>query len=361
MSNLMKEFGTAVSNADFLSNDWLLEHCDPTKWDAPSTHDIDGVELVGDPGMKFWSDTKAWSNPGRVNFKIVDQQHLADTITTQGIIPSRVVYFDVDTDETINGMHRRAASIILGIPAWMHQGVRFENELARVRFANASNWTTNLYSKDPSIDDVKAGVCHALTLVGAYDKKGITHEVRTHGPGLTNKQASTLVNKIYSLCMFDATLELEGRYRELNNETIMPLINRIRADHSDIEPWVRDYYDNPDAIVIIVNGKNFESRVGAILSRSSQAMLADKPLHVIFSVPIPEAKESLACKRNKFFTLNFDNLENRLLDMQGKSHTDKNRREFPWNHPDCEHRTVAQDTINEEDIPLIKVVNRNFN
>jgi hypothetical protein len=90
-------------------------------------------------------------------------------------------------------------------------------------------------------------------------------------------------------------------------------------------------------------------------------MLADKPLHVIFSVPIPEAKESLACKRNKFFTLNFDNLENRLLDMQGKSHTDKNRREFPWNHPDCEHRTVAQDTINEEDIPLIKVVNSNFN
>ena len=361
MSNLMNEFGTAVSNADFLSNDWLPEHCDPTKWDAPSTHGIDGVELVGDPGMKFWSDTKAWSNPGRVNFKIVDQQHLADSIATQGIIPSRVVYFDVDTDETINGMHRRAASIILGIPAWMHQGVRFENELARVRFANASNWTTNLYSKDPSIDDVKAGVCHALTLVGAYDKKGITYEVRTHGPGLTNKQASTLVNKIYSLCMFDTTLELEGRYRELNNETIMPLINRIREDHSDIEPWVRDYYDNPDAIVIIVNGKNFESRVGAILSKSSQAMLADKPLHVIFAVPIPEAKESLACKRNKFFTLNFDNLENRLLDMQGKSHTDKNRREFPWNHADCQHRTVAQDTINEEDIPLIKVVNRNFN
>ena len=115
MSNLMNEFGTAVSNADFLSNDWLLEHCDPTKWDAPSTHDIDGVELVGDPGMKFWSDTKAWSNPGRVNFKIVDQQHLADSIATQGIIPSRVVGFDVVKYPTKNRIHMGAAEKIPGI------------------------------------------------------------------------------------------------------------------------------------------------------------------------------------------------------------------------------------------------------
>ena len=52
-----QEFDTNVSNADFLSADWRIEHCDPEKWEKPSTHDIPGVELVGDPHMKLWSET----------------------------------------------------------------------------------------------------------------------------------------------------------------------------------------------------------------------------------------------------------------------------------------------------------------
>ena len=68
--SLSEELGTVVSNADFWSADWrLIEHCDPEKWEKPSTHDIPGVELVGDPHMKLWSDTVAWNNPGRKNFK----------------------------------------------------------------------------------------------------------------------------------------------------------------------------------------------------------------------------------------------------------------------------------------------------
>ena len=63
--SLSEELGTVVSDADFLSADWRLEHCNPENWEKPSTHDISGVELVGDPHMKLWSETKGWKNPGR--------------------------------------------------------------------------------------------------------------------------------------------------------------------------------------------------------------------------------------------------------------------------------------------------------
>ena len=112
-----------MSDADFLSADWRPEHCNPENWEKPSTHGIPGVELVGDPHMKLWSETKSWKNPGRKNFKQSTVIHLSDKIATEGIIPSRVIYYDVDTDETNNGGHRRGASEIRNIPGWMHQGV----------------------------------------------------------------------------------------------------------------------------------------------------------------------------------------------------------------------------------------------
>ena len=86
--SLAQEFDTVVSIADFLSDDWLPEHCDPEKWEKPSTHGIPGVELVGDPHMKLWSDTVAWNNPGRKNFKQSTVIHLNDKIETEGIIPA---------------------------------------------------------------------------------------------------------------------------------------------------------------------------------------------------------------------------------------------------------------------------------
>ena len=70
-------------------------------------------------------------------------------IETKGIIPSRVIYYDVDTGETINGAHRRGLSEILGIPGWMAQGVRFGSEAAKIRFANVSNHVDELYHLAP--------------------------------------------------------------------------------------------------------------------------------------------------------------------------------------------------------------------
>ena len=352
---------TSVSNADFLSADWRLEHCDPEKWEKPSTHDVPGVELVGTPHMKLWSETKSWKNPGRKNFKQSAVIHLSDKIATEGIIPSRVVYYDVDADETNNGGHRRGASGIRNIPGWMHQGLRFANELAKIRFANASNHVEGLFNSEPTKDDVKEGVRAALKQIGEYDKQTIREEVRIQGPGLTDKQKDDIVNVLYSDCMFDENMKSCSRYRDLNNNNVEALLKLIRMEHSQEEPWVKDYWDNDDEITICINASNFESRVGAILSGAALACKADKPFHIIFTVPIPSGKETLGSKREKFFSTHLQSLEDRLLDLQGKSHSDKNRRDFPWNHHDCQHRTVAQDTENESTIPLIKVKNRKFN
>lgn len=352
---------TPVSNADFLSADWRIEHCDPEKWEKPSTHDIPGVELVGDPHMKLWSDTVAWNNPGRKNFKQSTVIHLSDKIETEGIIPSRVVYYDVETDETNNGCTRRGASGIRSIPGWMHQGVRFANELAKIRFANASNHVEGLFNSEPTKDDVKEGVRAALKQIGEYDKQTIREEVRIQGPGLTDKQKDDIVNALYSDCMFDENMKSCSRYRDLNNDNVNALLKLIRNEYSEEEPWVAEYWDNDDEITICINAANFESRVGAIMTVAAKASTVDKPLHIIFTVPIPVGKETLNSKRDKFFSMHLESLEDRLLNIQGKSLTNKNRRDFSWNHSDCQHRTVAQDTESESTIPLIKIKNRNFN
>jgi hypothetical protein len=359
--SLAQEFDTPVSNADFLSADWRPEHCNPENWEKPSTHNIPGVMLVGDPHMKFWSETKSWNNPGRKNFKQSTVIHLSDKIETEGIIPSRVVYYDVETDETNNGAHRRGASEIRNIPGWMHQGVKFENELAKIRFANASNHVEGLFNSEPTKDDVKEGVRAALKQIGEYDKQTIRDEVRIQGPGLTDKQRDDIVNSLYSDCMFDKNMKPSSRYRELNNDNVNELLKLIRKEYSEEETWVVEYWDNDDEITICINAANFESRIGAILNVAALAVVADKPLHIIFTVPIPMGKETLGSKRDKFFSMHLESLEDRILNIQGKALTDKNRRDFAWNHPDCQHRTVAQDTENESTIPLIRVKNRNFN
>jgi hypothetical protein len=364
--SLAQEFDTPVSNADFLSADWRPEHCDPTVWEEPSTHGIDNVELVDTPHMRFWLDTSSWNNPGRKKFKQSNVIHFADLIATKGIIPSRVVYYDVDTMETINGAHRRGASAIRNIPGWMHQGVKFtgtdaQKLLAKIRFANASNHVVGLYNNEPTKDDVKVAVAASLKLIGEYDKSVIREEVRIQGPGLTDKQKDDIVNSLYSDCMFDENMKPSSRYRDLNNNNVETLLKEIRDNHSDTEPWVVKYWDNDDEITICINAANFESRVGAVTTVAAKASMADKPLHIIFTVPIPVGKETLNSKRDKFFSMHLQSLEDRILNIQGKALSDKNRRDFPWNHSDCQHRTVAQDTENESTIPLIKVKNRNFN
>ena len=355
-SALNEVLKTDPSIADFLCQHWRPEHCDPSVWEAPSTYDVADVELVGDPHMKLWSETTAWDNPGRNKILQKDIKHFADVIETEGIIPSRVVYYDVDTDETNNGAHRRGLSVILGIPGWMHQGVRFLTKTAKIRFANVSNHVEELYHLAPKKQDIKIAVSETLNLEKTFSKQAIRSEVQLQGVGLTERQRLDVINDLYSDFMLDDRMITTERYRDLNNDNVERLLNAIEEE----DPWVKDFWLNDDEYTICVNAGNFESRIGSLLASAAIASQNDKPLHIVFVVPIPKGKETLTSKREKFFSMHLDSLEERMIKIYGLADNAKSHRMFPWNHADAEHRAVGQDTQNEGNV-LIKVSNRSYN
>jgi len=105
--------------------------------------------------------------------------------------------------------------------------------------------------------------------------------------------------------------------------------------------------------------KNFEARIGSIITQASIARTNNAPLHMIFSVDVPTGKETLDSKREKVFSSWLPRLEDKLMNISGQ--TEMHRASFPWNHPDAEHRFVAQDNNKEEFDSLIKIPNRSYN
>lgn len=347
---------TNPSIADFLCQHWRPEHCKPELWEEPSTYGVPDVELVGKPHMKLWSDTTAWDNPGRKSTSTKDIRHFADVIETEGIVPSRVVYYDVDTDETNNGAHRRGLSALLDIPGWMHQGVKFGSKAAKIRFANVSNHVEELYHLAPNKNDIKTAVEQTLKLEESFSKQAIRDEVQLQGVGLTERQRLDIINTLYTDFSLDDRMVTTERYRDLNNDNVGKLLDAIEDD----EPWVKDFWKNDDEYTICVNAGNFESRIGSLLASTAIAAENDKPLHIVFVVPVPKGKETLTSKREKFFSMHLASLEERLVNVCGLTDNTRSRRMFPWNHPDAQHRAVGQDTQNEGNI-LIEVTNRSFN
>ena len=357
---LAKTLGIPVSNSDFITEIWKSDHCDPKNWNyEPSTYGVAGAHLVGTPEMKFWSDTEDNDNPGRYEFKISDIIRLEEEINTHGIDPKNgsIVYYDVDAEDTINGKHRRGYSRRKGIPGWMMQGVRFDSSVARIRFALLSNTREVHVHKNASAEDVYTAVKHVLQELGEYSRELITSEVKSLGWHLSESKRDAIRDKIYMELQFDPNSRSAERFVTQNNTTISDLLQKIKL----VDDWVLDYWENDATITLCINLQNFESRVGALLSANGRAVEEDKPLHLIFCVPTPEGKETLTTKREKFFSTYLESVEDRLLSSFGFQRNIKNRAMFAWNHPDCEHRAVSQDTENEDLNTLIRVKNREFN
>lgn len=343
MTTLNEIFDTPVSNADFLCKWWKPEHCIPEAWEEPSTHGVPDVELVGAMHMLSFDITSSWKNPGRVEHKQSDVKEFADEVETKGIIPSRPIYYDVDDYTTVNGRKRREVAAKLGIPGWMHQGVKFKNRVAKIRFSNASNHVDKIYNLDPTRNDIENGVREVLNELDTFTKDVIRNEVNLQGPGLTDKARYGLTDKLYGENLVKNGAKPLERYLDLNNNLISTILEELRGKDS----WVDSIWYNDDEFTICVNSKQFEQRVGSLTSIAALATEADKPLHIIFCVPLPEGKETLTCKRKKFFSMHMKSLEDRLLRLQGKTLDDRNRRDFPWNHPDAQHRAIGQETETE--------------
>ena len=350
--------GIEVSESDYVSDHWGVDHCDPNAWTyTPHNYEVPGVELIGGKEMKFFSDfTGFWNNPTRAEFKMSDAHAMADRIETDGIDTTcQIIYYDIDDNSRVNGGHREEAARILNIPGWMCQAVRFADEQAKIEFASSSNILTQILHKNPTVKDVESTVRTILNLVTTYDETLLKEKISFHGRHLTTKQRNAILDTLSIELRVSGKIACGDRYQEFNEDRV----NKLFAEYSEIDPWLEDYWFNDDEYTIYINVANITSRAGGLLEINRNAKNADKPLHIVFSTKLPNGKETLETKREKFWTTHMQRLEQLAMDAHdmGEIH----RRNYRWNHPDCEHRVIAQDHKFEKGKAVVKFPNRNFN
>ena len=341
---------TLIENL-FVSEHWGLDHCDPAAWTyEPSTYGVEGVELVGSKEMKLWSELNGyWVNPGRKEgTSTADVFRLKEEILENGIKTkdTSVVYYDVDTNQRVNGGHRNETSDQLNIPGWMMQGVRFANEVAKIKFATKSNNRKNTIHKNSSEEDVKAAVREIVNLEGEFSKEHIKELVADLGWHFTDKKRNNIVDAIFMEIKFEGKCKCAERYSAWNGTKL-----KLFVEHSE-DPWFKNVYNNDCEYSHYVNGDHFEARVGPLLKTLALAMKDDKPLHIIFSVSVENIDRKPLDKRREDFWNDIKCLENRLIDIGYLS--EKHRKNFAGNHLECAHRTLPQDNQRENENYLIK-------
>ena len=356
MNNIDQDLLSKPSN-QFVSQYWGIDHCDPDSWDyVPSTYGVKGVHLVGTPEMKLFSElTGNWTNPGRSHgINLGKCEEMIEDIRDNGIDTKNgsMIYWDVDDSSKINAYHREYVTAELKIPGWMGQGVRFDNEKAKIIFACKSNNRKELIHNNTSVKDVESTVRRVLELESTYTKKEIQDKVHYIGDHFSTTTRNKIVNNLL-VEFISKGLKSGERYTPHNADTVWRLLNEID------NPWVEDYYKNEDEVSNYVYVKNFDSRIGSIITQASIARTNNAPLHMIFSVEVPTGKETLDSKREKVFSTWLPRLEDKLMNLSGQ--TEMHRANFPWNHPDAEHRFVAQDNNKEKFDSLIKIPNRSYN
>ena len=361
--------------APFLSDHWRPEHCDPANWDyVPSTYGVEGVKLVGSPHMKLWDELTSdnRSNPGRkggVDFASAEK--LQKDIVKNGIDSKNgsMIYYDVDTGLKVNAFHREYTSSRLNIPGWMAQGVRFDSPVAKIRFCTRSNNRINFQHNNTSVADVEVAVRKVLACSPPVTKDAIGKEIDFLGWHLSESTRDSIKDKLFSEYVCSG-VKLGVRYIPHNQNTIKLLISKFeyvrgRAKNPPAETvdWYNNIWNNPDEHCLVIYMSHVEGRIGSIMSSNQKAVNDNKPLHILFAVPVPKGKTSLYTKREKCFSTELFSVEERMLNAFGK---DKGIGEFhramlSWNHPDCQHRFVAQDSENERFDELIYVPNREYN
>ena len=340
------------SCSDFICSYWGADHCDPNYWSyQPSTYGVEGVEIAVGPHMKAWSDLKSWVNPGRadgVDYGKVDQ--LCQDIEENGIkTDCQMIYYDVDTNERNNGEHREVASRQLGITGWMMVGVRFKTEQAKIRFALVSNKKKIDVFNPIKAKDIEATVRELMSLTQMTDEE-IKKECRDLGKGAIGKpEWEKIHNKLIAERRLTGKCDGAERLYEWNETAWESFIKE--SDDS----WLIDYWNNDSEITLYINEKNWDHRIGSIISAADQAASSNKPLHFVVGVKL-RSNEELDTTRKKIMTDRVKSLGRKISNVFGLNY-DRQSSLLPWNHPDCEHRFLPQDSLKENAKKLIKLSN----
>tara|TARA_Y100000004_G_scaffold9265_1_gene10165 strand:- start:217 stop:1245 length:1029 start_codon:yes stop_codon:yes gene_type:complete len=330
---------TAVLNSTFISQYWDANDCEPSKWCyTPSTYGVEGVELVGEKKVKAWEDFNSWVNPGRadgVDFGKVDA--LVEDIKENGINrDSQVIYYDVETKELINGDHRKHASLALSIFGWMVQGVRFDNDQAKVRFALMSNKRKTDVFNPVSYKDIEAAVRELMDL-GPMTDDEIKAECREMGRNSISKPRwEELHNKLIAERRLKGTADGAERLYEWNQTAFEKFIEMSEDD------WVKNYWDNDSEITMYLNENNWQKVTYTLIKKASDAKRIDKPLHLVIAVKL-RSNESLNTSREKMFSDRIKSIE-RMLCQLFMNDPEYYGKTMPWNHPNCQHRFLPQDS-----------------
>lgn len=340
---------SAVASTNFVSAYWDAIACDPDSWCyQPSTYGVNGVELVGEKHMIAFDELNPWHNPGRAyGADLAKVEKLKQDIETYGInTDTPVIYYDVDNMDRINGEHRYLVADQLGILGWMAQGVRFENEAAKIEFATVSNKKREDVHTPPSIADIESAIRALIVLGSVITDDDIKDKVRFLGTGAISESAiKNLYNKLIAERIFNGKVTPETRFCEWNDDRLNIFLNNTE------DAWVEDYYKNPSEYTLYINMKNFDSRIGSLINMLSQAAAAGKPLHLLISVPLHQ-KQQLDTTRGKVFTDRLESIERQICNIMGMNH-ERCAGFFAWNHPDCEHRFLPQDLQDENPDELL--------
>lgn len=340
-----------IATNSFLCQYWDAIACNPDNWTyEPSTYGVSGVEMIGDIHMKLWKDLSHWKNPGRANgVDLAKVEELKEDIQDSGIrLDAPVIYYDVDTNETINGDHRFTVSSILDIPGWMCQAVRFESVASKIRFATTSNIKKKDVYNPISAADVNAAVRELISVGAIVTDDQIRAETRFLGKGAISESAiKEISNKIIIERIFSGKPDGAERLQSWNDDRLPVFFDNAT------DKWVDDYWNNESEYTMYVNMANFASRWGSIISLASQAVISNKPIHFMFSIKLMQ-NESIDTSRSKVFTDKLAQLEQKLCSLFGLD-VNRHKSMLPWHHPECEHRFLPQDNQTEDFTKLIKI------
>ena len=354
---------------EYFVNEYFSEDAtDPENWDyEPSTYGVDGVEIVTDKHMVAFDDFNGGiDNPGRdeIDYNAVDA--LEACIKSKGVVTkgSRVIYYDVDTGEKINGIKRSIVGNRLGFKGWMGVGVRFDNATAKADFAYASNnpvdGDATLVHQLPTKGDTIAYVVDRFQKTGRTDisEKEISdlvEEKTKNNFHITTYNKGDIVKKV--LVKLQSDNKTSERYIVYDEKEMEKELDSLVECENE---WALKYWDEYDdndpsnAVLIFLNmaGNGISGSYQYIERKLYFAQQKNLPACFVIAAKAPKRKNAtITSKRANILTGDIRKLEETVCGMFG--HSIKFANMLAHNHSDAQHVFLRQDSENEPEGTLI--------